>query len=506
MRFINEYTQKSANTPEIKVFTDKSTYHKLAKVALTGVLNGQYYKSEDKIVSELTSVVEKMAIEDPIFLLKAAKASRALNMKLFPKLAVAAVLSKSQDKSVDPEIEKILATYNPNQLLEFILMLKNRQYGSGLGSRSQKLVARGLARVSAKRLEDWTLSEGSSLNRILRLVHPTLNPVVKYVLKADKEAEWTDRQRALETIKMLQQKREGDYEAEVAALIKVYNLPFNSLKGVISATNKAAWDEIAENMSVIQLLINLKSLDNMGVMTTSRLRRLLDAKFVKGKTRILPFDIMRPMANADAKYRDVLIEFLEKLVLDPIPSLEGKTVGLIFDGSGSMGGPNYAGSPWMTSMALGLPLMSSCNVAESIIYSTTVRKAPEFRKYDGAENFKRISEAFPSGGTNTDMAIDHFTKNNIVVDVLVLITDEQQNGYRCGGFQNAWARYRKLHPEAELLIVNATPYEWHMTETGTNGVTIVQTLTPAVYQMIQYQGQDMVDVISNMELGDSNED
>lgn len=506
MRFVNEHLPSSKVKTSTTVFSDKDTYHKLAKVALTGVLKGQFYKNEDNVVKELTSVVEKMAETDPVFLLKTAKASRALNMKLFPKLAIAAVLSKSSDKSTDSEIEKILSTYNPGQLLEFILMLKNKQYGRGLGSRQQKLVGRSLASVSTKRLEDWTLSEGANLNRILRLVHPTLDPMVKFVLSTKGDSP-TDRQRALETVKYLQNEKSADYQTEIAALIKEYKLPFNALKGILSSENKAAWDEIAENMSVIQLLINLRSLDNMGVMSTSRLRRLLEAKYVKGKTRILPFDIMRPMAAADPKYKDVLGDFLEKLILDPIPSLAGKTIGLILDGSGSMGGTQTGDSPWMTSMALALPLLASCDVKESIIYSSTIKKMPEFRKYDGAENFKRISKAFPSGSTNTDMAVQHFVSNKIKVDTLVLITDEQQNGYSHGGFHNAWARYRaNVNPKAEILIVNATPYEWHMAETGENGVTIVQTLTPAVYQMISHQGEDMVDVINNVVLGETNED
>lgn len=501
-------------------YKDSSLKQSVARLALTGVLKNQYYKKEDSVAKELVEICAAMAKEDPIFLLKAAKVSRDMNMKLFPKLALAAAIGSKttpeQDKVVNEVAAKVLSSYQPNQLLEFVLVMKERQFDRGLGSRTQKIVSKAMSLSGKKRLEDWTIANREDMQRLVRLVHPKLDDMVRYVLDAKEGTEngkaITSRQSAMDAVKALANEKPQDWEMKVAALITEHKLPFNALKGVVGNAGQDVWDAIAENMSVLQLLLNLKSLDaNKEVMTPAKLQRLLDAKFVSGKTRILPFDVMRASAHADARFKNTLSALIEKLALEPIPGLQNKKVGIVLDGSGSMGGPQSADSPWMNSMALVLPFLNNCEDRTFMIYSSELYlegdtiKVPKFRRQDGADNFNKLAACFPGGGTNTGEALQHFVKNKIKLDVLVLITDEQQNGHEHA--YQVWAEYRKkVAPDAQLVVVNPTNYEWHLASNLDGSVTFVQSLTPAIYRLVEYKGQDVVAVIENTELSSTTTD
>jgi len=505
-------------------YSDPSLYESVARLALTGVLNNQFYKREDSVADDLVAVCSKMAKSDPIFLLKAAKTARDLNMKLFPKLAIAAAIAeteKSKDaKLVNDTAAQVLSTYNPNQLLEFVLLMKERQFGKGLGSRTQRIVSKALAKIDNRRLENMIISERDGLQRILRLVHPNLDSMVKYVLDKKEGTEnglpLTQRQRAMEEIKTLVQEKPKGFESKIAGLIREHKLPFNALKGIVGGLGSDVWDAIADQMSVLQLLLNLKSLDEgKEVMSPRKLKALLDSKFVPGKTRILPLDVMRPYAMVRNEYHDVLSEIVEKLGDEPVPGLEDKRVGLVLDGSGSMGG-FQPGSPWMNACSLTIPFLTNCKDRHFMVYSNDLYheggevtkggygyekslKVPKFRK--GLDNFNKLIKCFPNGGTDTAKAMQWYLQERVIVDVLILITDEQQNGRE--SFYNIWENYKaKVNKNAKLLVVNPTNYEWHLAPGHKldPSITIVQTLTPAIYRMVSYHGKDVVSVIKETDL------
>ena len=517
-----KFTPNTVNAEGKAAYKDDSIYQSVARLALTGVLGSQYYKNENAVAKDLVDICSKMAKIDPIFLLKAAKVSRDLNMKLFPKLALAAAISeteKSKDvATVNETAAQVLSTYNPNQLLEFVLLMKERQFGKGLGSRTQKIVSRALGKINDRRLENMTISEREGLQRILRLVHPNLDAMVRYVLDKREGTEnglpLTERQRAMEEIKALVSEKSKGYESRIVELIKAHKLPFNALEGIVGGLGSDVWDAIADQMSVLQLFLNLKSLDEgKEVMSPRKLKALLDQKFIQGKTRILPLDVMRPYAMARAEYHDVLAEIVEKLGDEPVPGLEDKKVGLVLDGSGSMGGD--IGSPWMNACALTIPFLTNCKDRHFMVYSNdlyheggTIDKSnysgydrgvrlPNFRR--GLDNFNKLVKCFPNGGTDTGRAIQWYLSNRVFVDVLILITDEQQNGRE--SFYNIWAKYKaEVNRNAKLLVVNPTNYEWHLAPLQDKSVTIVQTLTPAVYRMVSYHGKDLVSVIKETDL------
>lgn len=521
-RFTNEYLKETSlevkapdtvNKDGFVAYSDNSDKATLAKFALTGVLKNQYYKDEAEAVKELLEITSKVAKTDPLFVLKASKVSRDANMKLFPKLALAAVLAETSGDTalarlVNETATKVLSTYNPNQLLEFVLTMKEKQFSKGLGSRTQKIVANALGRMKNERLENQTIAEADSLQRILRLVHPKLDNMVKYVLDKKEGTEnglpVTAKQKAMEQLKELASGPDREKnEKAIASLIREYKLPFNAIKGIVGGLSETVWDAVADEMSVLQLLINLRSLDSKNSMSPAKLRKLIDRK-LDDKTRLLPFDVMRPYAHADERFKDVLSQLVDKLSNIEIPGLADKKVAVFIDASGSMGGPYNASSPWMNSVALSLPFITNCTDREIIMFDTRLHfegqgKLPKFKVGEGQDNFNKLAKAFSNGGTDVGMCIQYLLDKKVFRDVVVLITDEQQN--TGNPVYQLWKKYQKsVNKNASLLVINPTNYAWGAVPKDDPSVTVVNTLTPSIYKMISYHGKNLVEAIEETEL------
>ena len=107
----------------------------VARVALTGVLKDGFYVKEAEQTQEMVDLCRRAAQDYPGFLLSAAKVSRRANFKLFPKLAVAALVSTLEPDGpggpgprwtpgFEAQVVDLLQTYSAGQLLELALVFK----------------------------------------------------------------------------------------------------------------------------------------------------------------------------------------------------------------------------------------------------------------------------------------------------------------------------------------------------------------------------------------------
>jgi hypothetical protein len=499
----------------------------VSRCALTGVLKDSYYTDEAVQTKELVEVCRHAAQECPEFLLDAAVVSRKANFKLFPKLAIAALVStlepegsKAPGAQWTPALENtvvdILKTYSAGQLLELALVFKGKTFTGGLGRRAQRVIGRALASMSTKRLEDITLSDRDDLNRLLRLTHPAgIEPekarLLGYALGEKREAV-SERQMALEALKM---ELEDD---KAAYLINSAFLPFNATKGIVSGDRKAVWSAILGEMSPLQVLINLKALDEKGVVTPQSVDTFFKAQDLD-KLRLVPHDILRPIANAPDKFREPLVSFLSRMASRPLPGLEGKRVGVLLDISPSMAdaygkgsGPNPANSCWYLAATMATPIMASCPDRTLVFFDNLPHaeggvvtgrgfgygdmKLPYLK---GCPSEAILHNLLPvnvrqTNGTDIGLAIDYFVKEKIPVDVLFLFTDEQQNGSIRG--IDRWRAYlRSVNAQARLVVVNVSNNKWHMAVDGKDRVTIIQSITPLIYQQLARFDESPVDMI-----------
>ena len=478
----------------------ESLKQSIARVAFTGVLADQFYGKEEQQAKELIPLILDAVNKEPDFLLKAAQVSRKANFKLFPKLALGGLMGSQAWKKIEPQAQIILGTYGAGQLLELALLLKSREMGHGLGARAQRVLGNALVSKSRERLEDMTLQDRQDMRRLLRLLHPKgFNPeqaaLLRYVLGDDPVAV-TERQKAMESLK-------GGFWDQ-AKMITDHRLPFNATKGFANADPKT-WEAIRDNMSPLQILLNLKALDERGVIGPTILESIL-GKVDLTKTRLIPHDILRPLGMATAKYSEVLIRFLARLASQPIPGLEDKRVGILMDFSGSMAPGFQANSlgKWILAVTLAAPIMATCPSRHLAFFGPsacfegqTLDQTVKFPYLKGCPTeaaFHNLLGLTPCQSTNIPAGIELFNANNIPLDVLFLFTDEQQNGHPLGG--QAWNTYRgRINPKAKLVVVNVSNTKWHMADSGDPSISIIQSITPLIYHQFSNFDQSAVEMI-----------
>lgn len=494
----------------------------IARVAFTGVLADSFYGKEQAQAKELIPLCMDAANKEPRFLLNAALVSRKANFKLFPKLAVAGLLSTCGAEAwakVEAPIIELLQGYSAGQLLELALVLKAKEFGKGLGSRAQRILGAALTTRTTKRLEDMTLSDRSDMRRLLRLLHPKgfktdQAALLAYTLGDDPKPV-TERQEAMSRLATAEQQ---------AGLISQFALPFNATKGVANK-DKATWGAIRDNMSPLQVLLNLKALDERGVMNPAILERILGAVDIS-KTRLVPHDILRPLGMACemsgqhvTRYREILTNLLARLASVPLPGLGDKRVGVLLDFSGSMASGYNRNSlgHWVLAVTLATPIMAACPNRYLAFFGFQACFEGErlpgqlgaWGNHDGVSfpylggcpaevGFHNLLGLQPNQGTDIPKGIELFHKNNIPLDVLFLFTDEQQNGQTQGG--QAWNKYRgQINPRARLVVVNVSNEKWHMAAETDPSITIIQSITPLVFQQFANFDQSAVEMIENWE-------
>jgi uncharacterized protein with von Willebrand factor type A (vWA) domain len=124
---------------------------------------------------------------------------------------------------------------------------------------------------------------------------------------------------------------------------------------------------------------------------------------------------------------------------------------------------------------------------------------PKIKGLSRKNQVKALLGLTPGGGTNISVPIVQATKKKHKMDLMVLITDEQQNAGT--PLMSAWENYKKVvNPEAQLWIINATNYQWHSADFGDRSVTVYQTMTPALFKNLEYVGQNLTQAIRGFDL------
>jgi hypothetical protein len=126
---------------------------------------------------------------------------------------------------------------------------------------------------------------------------------------------------------------------------------------------------------------------------------------------------------------------------------------------------------------------------------------PKIKGLSRKEQVKNLLGMQAAGATNIALPIQHATRQSRKLDLLVVITDEQQN--QGTPIMEAWKNYKKhVNPQAQLWIINATNNQWHSADFGDRSVTVYQTMTPALFKNLEYVGQDLVRGIRKFELSE----
>lgn len=213
---------------------------------------------------------------------------------------------------------------------------------------------------------------------------------------------------------------------------------------------KDLWASMIPNMGLMALCRNLRNFDEVGLSDeTAQLvaKKLMDpAEVVKSKQ--FPFRFLAAyQAVGSSRWVHPLEKALEASLAN-VPSLRGRTL-ILVDRSGSMWHEVSAGTKMSladSAAVFGSALALRAQDADLVQFGSTNQKVP-FRKGD---SILRLMKHFQSlGGTYTADAVrKHFAGH----DRVVIVTDEQNNGY-----------YNSQNTDMGSLLPKSTSlYTWNL--------------------------------------------
>lgn len=518
--FVKQMLGTSRSNVKVDTYLSKNELPEeaVARVLLTGILKNQFYRSADNAAKEALPLFVERAQKDPEFLLKGACLARNTHMKGMVKVALAAIAGSSDERFLANDVNRdaaiaLLATFHPGQLIQFVELMKSKQFGRGFGSRPQKWVRAAMEGWGYKKLEDYTLKYPTALNQLVRLVHPRYVDgragLIRYVLDGRKAEATGSKQKIVEEIKKVQDTK------LVANAMLDHSIPWDVVKGFAGLKGEIATASMTQ-MGLTALLLNIRSLEQHNVFSTDGGLTALKMKMKEVQNgRSIPLDFAKPYIHtSNQRVKDILLSAMVDVLDVDMGAVEGLDVAVSVDISGSMSGETL-----QTAGLLTIPFLKAKTLwfttFDTALYEEGVDRAtartslwggyggfcPKIKGLSRKEQVKNLLSMRTAGGTDTSQPIVHAIRQNRKVDVFVLITDEQQNSGR--PLMTAWKQYRaKVNNKAQLWIVNATNYEWHAADFGDPSVTVYQTITPALFRNLDYVGQDPTMAIKNLSLKD----
>ena len=484
----------------------------IARVMLCGILKNQFYRSKDSARDEAVELFKRATIECPDFLLKSAIFARKGHMKGMVLFGLACIVSGADKKFVTDNrdhIIEVLSTFAPNQLLQFVELVKSKKFGRGLGSSVQKMVAKSMLLWSYELVETYTMKYKSTIKDLVRLVHPSFNDerglLINYVLdKCDKEISG-ERQKVLDYIKKLKRNNVEDF---ISNAVLEYKIPWEALKGFYSKYNSGKVGTVVlKQMGFSALLLNLRSFDNAGLFVKSENIKALEEKLSgSGNARLIPIDFAKPYLHIhNYNVKEQLVKAIEYSLDVPIPGIENNNIGISIDISGSMEGEallqaGLLAIPFLKCSKLWFTLFDT-NLFEEGDAVSYIFKCPKITNTSYNEAINSLLNLKTNGGTDVSISIRKAIQNKINMDLMVLVTDEQQNAG--SPVVSAWKEYRdKVNPNAKLWIINASNYEFSINSKDIDDSIITyQTITPEIFRNLQYLDKDLISLIENYDRG-----
>jgi|SRR5882672_798590 len=329
------------------------------------------------------------------------------------------------------------------------------KYGKNFPAWLKKGVADGAKRLynEYSLLKYDTVSHGYRFSDVIQLTHPKPDNEIqeqlfKYAMNSRyNNTEFVGRENHLPMIETRKAIMEmpvrsrkaliGKGGTEVQSLFKNAGMTWEALSGWLQGPmDAAAWEAVIPSMGYMALLRNLRNFQNAGIrakVLKEVLGKLADFEQV-AKSKQFPFRFLAAyQANKDNLQISAALESALQASLANVPSLNGNSL-ILVDRSGSMfqtGGGVQGLDRADTAAIFGTALAMQAEKADLVQYGSawygqdSSSKVVSFRK--GNSILPMLSKFENLGGTDTTGAIKrHLTPKH---DRVILITDEQYNGY-----------------------------------------------------------------------------
>lgn len=528
-------------------YEELSLWQEYARVVFSNLIKGEFYKDSTEAANESREIHIRAVQADPIRHLKGLVKAREMNLKAQVQIGLAVFMSfvpaeqwrmEVSDTqghpflpsggapwpvSIEDVLVELMATLTPKQLFAVVEMLRYKIFGKGLGWAAKRAISRAMGKWSPRFAEYYSIVYKDEINRLLRWVHPPKkylgadNYRLLHAAVDDAGKIATERQKVAQQLLSSNPRTFRVSDEEFARLLIEYDLDWESTKQFAQMQSPVHWLTRMLQMNTNALLLNLRSLENKGVFSLDGALDYLNEKLSGvGKARVLPMDIVRAyMQVKNPSVKDALKKAFAASFQYKIPEWEGKRVAFFLDLSGSM-----SGNAIVRSASIAASLLPSVDQEDLTFGTFDTRLALEGQDYDERRSNRyygyhyrlrcpkitgeapevvldRLFSMEPAGGTDTSVGIKYLLDNSIYKDVIIIVTDEQQNTGQ--PMYKLFKQYqRQVNPNATLYIINPTSYKWHNAFQKDPSVLTVNTVTPSLFRAMPgiSMAEEIVDKVS----------
>jgi len=411
-------------------------------VIFTSMLkSGSFYESEASRIRKIRTMVRSIKSEE--FLLKVMVYTRTvLNLRSVSHVVACAVLDEIKG-NVDTKIALSMTMVRPDDATEIVALWNEVGDGRNIPNALRKAIKYNFEnKWDAYRLKKYYGNGKVKVPDLIKLTHPKDTKGLFKMALEDTLPNITTAQ----TINA--QGGEDRSDLYVGQLLEGKLGVMAALKNITKIVTKSNQDT-----------------------TLPLLHRLLADKERVRKSKVLPFRF----AQAYDAVEDMSMGFLGKQMLDILEMgfkasavnlglvESGKTVAVLLDASGSMGSSDS--SPF----GIGKIMTSALLAGLDNSYSIGVKWATESKviSIDSNKPLESAANMTPNcgGGTNLGQAIDYLIKENYVADIVIILTDMQENviGYNAWSgstrsFDSLKKEYMRLNPNVKFIFWNLEGY------------------------------------------------
>lgn len=462
--------------------TDK---HALAQYALTGCLNDAFYVSGEVQLDTILELSKK--VSDKFLAQLAVYARKNGLMKDTPALLCAILANRDVEllKSVFPVVLD-----NGKMLRNFVQIIRSGTTGrTSFGTSIKTLIQKWLdARSDAALFKD-SVGNDPSIADVIKMAHPA--PANR---KREALYGYLIGKKAVSTKTLMEKNEKGR-----ATTVLIKDLPdivqefekykANVLAGkdagtppdvdfqMLTALNlgKNEWTEIARNAPWMMTRMNLNSFMRHEVFTDSKMinivaNRLRDAEQIR-KSRCFPYQLLCAYKNTEsvpAEISNALQDALE-IATENVPTLEGKSVAVLVDTSGSMSGASITGNRGSATSSVtcvdvaGLIASSILRVnpnSEVVLFDTQAYNVKLNPRDSVMTNAQKCARG--GGGTDVSCGIRYLNQNRKSPDVVLIVSDNESwvsmsGGRSYGGgtdAQSEWETLKKRNKNAKIICID----------------------------------------------------
>ena len=460
-----------------------SVKHALAQYAVTGTFTDGFYTDG---TDQLENFIKLLGQTDAVFAAKLAVYARQKGLMKDTPAAILAWVA-SQDVEVMKKVFGKVVN-NSKMLRNFVQMVRSGKFGrKSFGNAAKKAIQKWIDARSDEKLFDDAVGNDPSMADIIKMVHvkpsnKTREALYGYILGSDK----VNIKNLPKIVKAFESFKSG----------KTQEIPAVSWQRLtaLPLTDKN-WKELAKNASWTTTRMNLNTFARHGVFKDSAMVKSIAAKLSDkdevAKAKVFPYQLLMAYlfveGDVPSEIKNALQEAME-VAVENVPSLNGKSVKIAVDTSGSMGSNVTGNRGSATSKARCIDVASL--IASTLLrknkgsklypFDTSVHSAKSINAFDSIMTNAEKLRSFGGGGTDCGCAMRAILddmRNGDEVDVIVMVSDNESwmnNRGRNNSTSMAtyWEQIRKINSKAKLICIDLIANDTTQVVDGKNTLNV----------------------------------